>query len=146
MSALSLSEADAFTDGAQLWVIKNDPALFWWKKLDVHSKYLLSENFFKIAKSTASELQTIINATNLKMPLSSNSFDHLLVGSEDHFLNKWILLWNELSENELIELISKTSTQLKSNSIRLFSNSEIVAALQTRPTTSSLNISYIENT
>jgi hypothetical protein len=146
MSALSLSEAEALTEGAQLWIIKNDPALFWWKKLDLHSKYLLSENFFKIEKSTASELQTIISATNLKMPSTSNTLDHLLIGSEDHFLNKWILLWNELDENELIELISKTSIQLKSNSIRLFSNSEIVVALQARPTTSSLNISFIENT
>ncbi|MEQ1722568.1 MAG: hypothetical protein ABL930_05290 [Pseudobdellovibrio sp.] len=146
MSALSLSESDAFSEGAKLWIIKNDPKLGWWKRLDVHSKYLLSENYFKKEKSTASELQTIINATNLKMSPSSITQDNLLVGSEDHFLNKWILLWDELSEVELIDLISKTSAQLKTDSIRLFSNSEILAGLQTRPTTSSLNITYIENT
>jgi hypothetical protein len=146
MSALSLSESDAFSGGAELWIIKNDPKLDWWKKLDLHSQYLLSEIFFKKEKSTASELQTIINATNLKMSSSSMTQNHILVGTEDHFLNKWILMWDELSELELIELISKTSAQLKTDSLRLFSNSEIIAELQARPTTSSLNITYIENT
>jgi hypothetical protein len=146
MSALSLSEADAFSEGAKLWIIKNDPKLRWWKKLDLHSKYLLSENFLKKEKSTALELKTIINATNLKMSPSTMTQNHLLVGTEDHFLNKWILIWDKLSPNELIELISKTSVQLKTDSIRLFSNSEIIAGLQARPTTSSLNITYIENT
>jgi hypothetical protein len=146
MSALSLSETDAFSEGAKLWIIKNDPNLGWWKKLDLHSKYLLSENFLKKEKSTALELQTIISATNLKMSPSSMTQNHLLVGTEDHFLNKWILIWDKLSPNELIELVSKTSVQLKTDSIRLFSNSEIIAGLQARPTTSSLNITYIENT
>ena len=146
MSALSLSEADAFSEGAKLWIIKNDPKLGWWKKLDLHSKYLLSENFLKKEKSTVLELKTIINATNLKMSPSSMTQNHLLVGTEDHFLNKWILIWDKLSPNELIELVSKTSVQLKTDSIRLFSNSEIIAGLQARPTTSSLNITYIENT
>ena len=146
MSALSLSEADAFSEGAKLWIIKNDPKLGWWKKLDLHSKYLLSENFLKKEKSTVLELKTIINATNLKMSPSTMTQNHLLVGTEDHFLNKWILIWDKLSPNELIQLISKTSVQLKTDSIRLFSNSEIIAGLQARPTTSSLNITYIENT
>ncbi|MBY0555294.1 hypothetical protein K2P97_12250 [bacterium] len=146
MSASSISENDAFNEGAKLWIIKNDPNLNWWKKLDIHSKYLLSENYLKKERSTVFELQTIINATNLKISKSSLAQNHLLLGTEDHFLNKWILLWSDLNETELADLICETTSQLKTDTIRLFSNSEILKKLQTRPTASSLNISYIENT
>lgn len=145
MSASSISEIDAFNEGAKLWIIKNDPNLKWWKRLDIHSKYLLSENYLKKERSTVSELQTIINATNLKISKSSLAQNHLLLGTEDHFLNKWILLWNDLEEAELVELICDTATQLKADTIRLFSNPEILKKLQARPMASSLNISYIED-
>lgn len=146
MNVSSIIDRDAFREGAKLWIIKNDPNLYWWKKLDIHSKYLLAENFLKKEKSTVFELQTIINATNLKISKSSIAQNHLLLGTEDHFLNKWILLWNDLNETELADLICDTTTQLKVDTIRLFSNPEIIKKLQARPTASSLNITYIENT
>ena len=125
MSEINIFESNAFCEGASLWIIKNDPTLFWWKKLDIHSKYLLSESLLKKRRQTGAELQTILDATNLKLSKLKYSPDALLVGTEDHFLNKWVLLWDNLAENELLGLIESVSLQLRTTSLRLFSENII---------------------
>ncbi len=145
MSEINIFESNAFCEGASLWIIKNDPTLFWWKKLDIHSKYLLSESLLKKRRQTGAELQTILDATNLKLSKLKYSPDALLVGTEDHFLNKWVLLWDNLAENELLALIESVSLQLRTTSLRLFSDSKILPELKSRLSASSITISYIEN-
>lgn len=145
MNENNIFESNAFCEGADLWIIKNDPSLYWWKKLDFGSKFLLSENHLKQKKQTAPELEKIINATNLKLSENKTLQNHLLLGSEDHFLNRWILLWNDLDESELAELIEKSVIQLKTVSVRLFSDSHVIPALKSRLSASSITISYIEN-
>ena len=145
MSEINIFESNAFCEGASLWIIKNDPSLFWWKKLDIHSKYLLSESLLKKRRQTGAELQTILDATNLKLSKLKYSPDALLVGTEDHFLNKWVLLWDNLAENELLGLIESVSLQLRTTSLRLFSDSKILPELKSRLSASSITISYIEN-
>lgn len=145
MNANNIFESNAFCDGASLWIIKNDPALFWWKKLDLHSKYLLSESLLKKNRLPAQELQSILEATNLKLAKMKYSQDLLLLGTEDHFLNKWVLLWDNLDPKDLIDLIESTSLQLRATSIRLFSDVKILPDLKTRLSASSITISYIEN-
>lgn len=145
MSADNISEASAFSEGASLWIIKNDPSLIWWKKIDLNSGYLLSQSLAKQKKQTVTQLQNIITATNLKLSKNNQAQNHLLLGSEDHFLNRWILLWNDLDESELIDLIERVVTQLQVQSIRFFSDSKIISKIKSRPSTSSISISYIEN-
>lgn len=145
MSANKIFESNAFREGANLWIIKNDPTLFWWKKIDLHAKYLLSESLLKKKRQTVLGLQNILDATNLKLSKLKYSQDHLLLGTEDHFLNKWVLLWDSLSETELIDLIENSSLQLRATSIRLFSDAKILPALKSRLSASSVSISYIEN-
>lgn len=146
MRAANLSEAGGFIDGADLWIIKNDPSLIWWKKIDLCSKYLLSQNLLKNKKQTAPQLENIIAMTNLKLSRNNCPTTYLLLGSEDHFLNKWILLWNELSPTEFVNLTEKIVTNLEVASIRFFSDSHLITELEARLSSSSINISYIENT
>ena len=145
MSALNIFESNAFSEGASLWIIKNDPTLFWWKKIDLGSKYLLSESLLKTKRQTVLEIQNILDATNLKLAQLKYSQDHLLLGTEDHFLNKWVLLWNNLSQTQLIDLIETSSLQLRATSIRLFSDVKALPELKSRLSASSITISYIEN-
>lgn len=146
MSALKLPESQAFYAGAQLWVIKNDPTLFWWKKLDQHSQYLLSQNLLKPKKETPVQIQNILNATDLDLFKNDYTRNSLLLGTEDHFHNKWLLLWENFSDAQLLRLIEMISTQLRAESVRLFSHTQVIDALMARPTASSISISYIENT
>lgn len=145
MSVSNIFESNAFCEGASLWIIKNDPTLFWWKKMDLHAKYLLSESLLKNKRPPPVELQNILHATNLKLSKLKYSHDALLLGTEDHFLNKWILLWDNLADDVLVDFIETASLQLRAPSIRLFSDIKILPQLKSRLSASSVTISYIEN-
>jgi hypothetical protein len=147
MSAVSLPITEAFTSGAELWIIKNDPALPWWSKIDFSSSYLLSENFFRPEKTVSEQLLSILEATKFDTHVASNSKNFILLGTQDHFLNKWILVWNQLSEPQVVDCIVELSEKLKFSSVRFFSDSKsLVRQLEARPSASLLNISFIENT
>lgn len=147
MNAVSLPIELAWSNGAEMWVIKDDPTTKWWPKLDLRSCYLLSENYFRPEKTIAEPLKNIIEATNLDVVEQSHQKNYVLLGTSDHFLNKWVLVWNNLTEGQVAETIEELSTQMKFSSVRFFSHSEtIIQKLETRPSASSLNISFIENT
>lgn len=147
MSVAKLSEQEALSAGAELWVIRNDPSLAWWSKLDFLSAYLLSENFFRPKKQVPAQLLNILEATRFDTFSQSSLQNYVLLGSEDHFFNRWLLVWNQLKEEELAVSIAELSAKLKFSSIRIFSDSKsLTAALLARPSASSLNISFIENT
>ena len=145
MNVSKISEVKALSEGAELWVIRNDPGLLWWSKLDFNSHFLLSQVFFKAKSETPEGLQSIIQATSMA-PIDKVCLqNHVLLGTQDHFLNKWILLWNG-SEAALVSAICDSAEHLKYSSVRLFSHSrEILKGLEARPTASSLTITYIEN-
>lgn len=146
MNASKLPENKATSAGSELWVVKNDPSLLWWAKLDFGSHFLLSQNLLKPEKSTPEALQNIIQATSFTTHQSKNIDSHVLLGSEDHFLNKWILLWSG-GESIIADVITEAMTTLKVGSVRLFSDSKVLLGeLEARPLASSLNITYIENT
>jgi hypothetical protein len=141
MRANSLSEANAFSEGSPLWIIENDSSLVWWKKIDLGSKYLLSQNLLR------PDLRANIRPNKLNsIPFININSNHLLLGSEDHFLSKWILLWKDLDQTELIDLIENTYLSLHVTAIRFFSESKIISKLETRPSASLISMSYIENT
>lgn len=146
MNASKLAEAQALNAGADLWVIRNDPGLHWWSKLDFLSHFLLSQVQLKPEKTTPQALKNILQATHFSTNSNVNIQNHVLLGSEDHFLNKWILTWSG-SENELAEVICQSALHLKVSSVRFFSHAHsILPLLEAQPTASSLTITYIENT
>ena len=145
MNASKIPSSQALNAGADLWVIKNDPGLQWWAKLDFLSHFLLSQVSLKPERSTPQALQNILQATSFSTQSSVHIQNHVLLGSEDHFLNKWILAWSG-SEDELAEVICDTVTHLKVSSVRIFSHSSsVLKPLEARPTARSLTITYIEN-
>ena len=147
MSVVKLSEQDALSPGAELWVIRNDPSLAWWSKLDFASAYLLSENYFRPKKQVPAQLLNILEATRFDTFSQPSLQNYILLGTEDHFFNKWILVWSDLKDHELAESVGQLSAKLKFSSVRFFSDSkDLVPALTARPLASSLNISFIENT
>jgi hypothetical protein len=146
MNVSKLPESQALNAGADLWVIKNDPGLFWWGKLDFYSHFLLSQVQLKPETFTPQALQKIIQETSFSTQSSVHIENHILLGSEAHFLNKWILVWSG-SEVELADVICDMVANLKVGSVRLFSHSKpVLTPLEARPTARSLNITYIENT
>ena len=146
MNDVKLSEAEALTAGAELWVINNDPSLSWWSQLDFLSGYLFSQNYFRTVKETPSELINIIEATNLETSVNQNVHNYVLLGTEDHFLNKWTLVWNNLTENQVAGVIAEMAPQLNFSNVRLFSHQgSLLNALKARQTASLETISFIEN-
>ena len=147
MNALKLSELEAFAEGAELWIISNDPQLSWWEKLDFQSRQLLTKNYLHEKTTPPSELIDIVKATSLKQSEKLNFKNYVLLGPADHFLNKWILVHTKMQATELADTIDDLSKKLNFSSLRFFSDSQkCIDALKARPTASSLSISYIENT
>ena len=93
MNPNKISEAQAFSSGADLWVIKNDFNLKWWNDIDFRSGFLLSRCLFHNKIPIPSQITQLIAETELPLfqllPLSQC----LVVGSSAHFLNKWIDLF-----------------------------------------------------
>lgn len=145
MSANKISAEQALAAGDELWIIRNDPTLDWWKLLDLRSKYLLSENLLREKKELPENIKSILNATNIKLSKPKYQQSCLLLGTQDHFLNKWILIWQDVAQKELSDLVEQCILQLNTKSVRFFSDSSIAQELSTRPMASSISISYIEN-
>ena len=117
-----LSLERSLSEGADLWIIKNDPSIKIWQELDFYSKKLLSDNYIK-----------------------DQTKKTVLLGTADHFLNRWVLLWKDLNEEELTNIVVKTCESLKTNRIRIFTESFLAEKLITRQTTSPLKISVLKN-
>jgi hypothetical protein len=136
---------EALSAGAELWVIQNKPESSWWQELDYRSRYLLSQSYFHSKKQISKELLEILKATNLQEIKKNEPKNFILIGSSDHFLNKWILVWNDMSPTEVCTIVESLAQDLNFSSARFFSDSDqIKQVFQARPTASSLTISYIE--
>ena len=145
MNVSKIPASQALNAGADLWVIKNDPSLQWWAKLDFLSHFLLSQVSLKPEKSTPAALQNILQATSFSTRSTVHIQNHVLLGSEDHFLNKWVIAWSG-SEEELTDVICDAVIHLKVGSVRIFSHAgAVIEKLEARPTARSLTITYIEN-
>lgn len=147
MNVLKLTEQEAFTEGADLWVISNDPKNPWWENLDFHTHQLLTKNYLHQKTTTPAELIDIVKATSIIQLEKFNLKNYVLLGTADHFLNKWVLVHTQMPPAELADTLSELSKKLNFSSLRFFSDSQrSIEALKTRPMASSLSISYIENT
>ncbi len=146
MNAAELSNNEAFNPGSDLWVIRNNPENKWWNELDFRSGFLLSQCLFHHKKTQPVQLEEILQQTELKKITFTEDPNFLLVGSSDHFLNKWILLWDQETE-KVIDQIERISSQLKAPSVRFFSDSkELLSLIKARQKTSLTDITFIENT
>lgn len=146
MNVVEIAEDDAFNPGSDLWVVKNDPQNKWWQELDFKSGFLLSNCLYHSKKAPAPQLLEILEMTEMKSLKYVVDEDFLLIGTSDHFLNKWILIWNK-NATEVSAKLEKITPGLKTESIRFFSDSEaIMKSVKARPKTSLTDITFIKNT
>ena len=128
MNAHKLEASYAFSEGSDLWILKNEPNSIWWQKINFSCQYLLTENYFYSRKSTSTK-------------------SCLLLGTQDHFKNNWLLLWDHPNLSNFIPEIEKILQSLKVHSVRFFSDSQLlITQLEPRLLASSISITYIENT
>lgn len=146
MNVAELNSTEALKPGADLWVLKNDSQNKWWQELDFRSGFLLSRTLFHSPRPMATKVIEILDITELPRTQFFAEANSLLVGSSDHFANKWILLWqNDPAEAD--QAITQISQTLQVKSIRLFSDSDAVLQKLKARSKSSLNdITFIENT
>lgn len=143
----SLTEANALTAGSELWVIENNPNLPLWHNIDFASCSLLTENNLHRKTETPDGLKQILEATKLETKLNLNTSAFVLLGSSNHFKNKWILLYSQTEPKNVAAEVEKLAGSLRFSSLRLFSHSQaILQQLKARPMASPLTISFIENT
>jgi hypothetical protein len=146
MNVVEISAAEAFNPGSDLWVVKNDFKNSWWNELDFRSGFLLSHCLVHTKKAFPAKITELLELTELKKYSFSEDQTNLLLGSSDHFLNKWILIWDNNPE-KIVEKLEQMALQLKTNSVRFFSDSELLMGfMEARRKTSLTNITYIENT
>lgn len=146
MNVAELNATEALNAGADLWIIKNDSQNKWWQELDFRSGFLLSECLYHNRRPMATKVNEILDITELPRAQFFKDSNNLLVGTSDHFANKWILLWED-NPAAVEESLDKMAVTLKIKSIRLFSDTEVLLKkLKARSKSSLSDITFIENT
>jgi hypothetical protein len=146
MNVAELTDAEAFDKGADLWIVKNDPQSKWWQELDLRSGFLLSRCLSHHRKPMGSKVNQILEITEFPRPTSIGESENLLIGTADHFLNKWILLWQN-DPNIVDNSIEEMTKTMNFKSVRLFSDAEtFLKKWKARPKSSLDDITFIKNT
>lgn len=146
MNVAELNSTEALKQGADLWVIKNDSESKWWQELDLRSGFLLSKCLFHHRRPMSVKVNEILEITEFPKSQFLDNSNNLLIGSSDHFANKWILLWQD-DPIETEKNIYEISQTLKFKSVRLFSDSEtLLKKIKARSKSSLDDITFIENT
>ncbi len=146
MNVAELNSTEALKPGADLWVLKNDSQSKWWQELDFRSGFLLSKCLSHHRKPLSTKVNELLEITEFPKSQFLNNSSQLLIGTSDHFANKWILLWqDDVGETEIT--IHEIAQSLKFKNIRLFSDSEsLVKKIKARSKSSLDDITFIENT
>ncbi len=143
MNADKLTAETAFDAGADLWVL-SEAQNGWWQNIDFRTGFLLSHCLLFQKKEPSSRLEAILTETQIKRINFSSDAKSLLLGTENHFFNKWILIVPDEMELAINE-ISTACDMLKVHSIRLFSPSEdLLKKLSARLSASLNRISFVE--
>jgi len=115
----------------RVWVLVDDPNSFWWKEIDFHSGFLLSEihNHKKTLRPT--ELQKVIEITKWPAKDHSVKTSWTLVSCKNHFAADWIFLIHDLwsfKQADLLKFIEDNNIK----SLRCFAPFEPETSLKSR--------------
>jgi hypothetical protein len=144
MSASKLSPDQAFSPGADLWVIEDNSNDHWWNEIDFRSGFLLSSCLYHHKKPVANQITTLLTETALKSYSFQEDENLLLLGSAQHFHNRWILVWKNQPDSA-VKKISQMANELKIKSIRIFSpDLKLNQLISARLSASFDQITYVE--
>ena len=145
MNVSNISAEEAFNSGSELWIIENDFKNYWWNEVDFRSGFLLSSCLYHHKKPVSSQMSQLLSETEMKSYSFNEDANTLLLGSSQHFLNKWILLWQNSPES-VAQKVQQMIPSLKVKNIRVFSQDKsLKQLLETRLTASFDQISYVED-
>lgn len=147
MNADKLTADAAFDAGADLWILSKSQSASqsgWWQNIDFRTGFLLSHCLLFQKKEVSSRLEAILAETQIKKIDFSSPAKSLLLGTENHFFNKWILIVPDEITLAVSE-INAACDLLKIHSIRLFSPSQaLLEKISARLSTSLNRISFVE--
>ncbi|MBC7420205.1 MAG: hypothetical protein H7328_05705 [Bdellovibrio sp.] len=142
--SVKLDADEAFNAGAELWIVEDNDKDKWWNEIDFRSGFLLSACLYHNKKPVASQMNYLITETQLKVYAFAEDQNILLLGSSDHFQNKWILLWKN-DPAAVVEKLARMQSDLKIKNVRLFSpNQSLQQQIEARLSASLDQISYVE--
>ncbi len=143
MNADKVTAESAFSAGSELWILPMAQNNLW-QQIDFQSGFLLSQCLLHQKKEASLNLSSILKETEIIKVNYSSSKKSLLVGTENHFFNKWVLLVPTEDEVALKEIV-EVCDSLKIHSLRFFSASEsLIQKVLARPLTSLNRISFVE--
>lgn len=143
MNVDKISKEQAFEAGSELWIVPDQQNEIW-QDLDYRSGFLLSTCKAHQKAKVPFKIDEIVQETLMDKKDFSTSAKSLLIGTADHFFNKWILIVPENTSDALTE-IADTCATLKVSSVRFFSTSEVaVKSVATRLSASLSRISFVE--
>ncbi len=113
--------------GADIWILENNSAAYWWKKIDFQSGFFLSklgsQRQTGFVNSESLQTQKIVKQTEFPQSCFKTSTSPIFIGTENHFFNKWICLVENLDELKKSEVIDQF-TNLNCLNLRLFIENE----------------------
>ena len=143
MNVDKITAENAFDAGAELWVITPEQNK-WWQEIDYRSGFLLATCLQHQKTEPSLKIEEILKETQLEKTNHVSSKKGLLLASENHFMNKWILVVPDDSAPSLDEVAVACET-LKVHYVRFFSTSEsMVHDFSARLSTSLNRISFVE--
>ena len=143
MNVDKISLAEAFSAGAELWIVPDQQNELW-QELDYRSGFLLSTCKSHQKPEEPFKINEIVQQTSIEKKDFSNSSKSLLIGTEDHFFNKWVLVIPENTAESLADF-AKACDSLNVKSVRFFSTpSEVVSSFGARLSASLSRISFVE--
>jgi len=115
----------------KVWVLIDNPENYWWKKIDFHSGFLLSEIKNHKKQSRPTELQQIIDLTKWPAKEFQSDYSSTIIFCKNHFHADWIYLIHDaktFKQSKLIEFLNDTNLK----SIRCFAPFEPEPSLKSR--------------
>lgn len=139
-----LTADQAFSAGAELWILEDNFNDHWWNQIDFRSGFLLSACLYHNKKPLPNQINYLVSETQMKKYSFTEDPNILLLGTADHFHNRWILLWKNNPE-AVIQKLTEIKRDLKVRNIRLFSaNASFSEQVSARLSASFDQISYVD--
>ena len=116
-------QSEALSAGCDLWIVLNNPDSLWWQKINFNSGFLFStltesqKNSF--TQPVPIENINILNKTNFPAFNYKSNSKVVFIGTENHFLNRWICLIESVSDLESKDFLSNLKN-LQVKRIRCF--------------------------
>jgi len=125
----------AFKSGCDLWVVINNPESYWWKEIDFKSAFLFSSlkkhSEGSFTQASSAQVEAVLKETEFPKFNFKSGSKLTFVGTQNHFLNRWICLIENPSDIDSEDFI-KSTQGLGFQNIRFFFEIKLSARFKAR--------------